>query len=97
MRGWRAHLRGRCEAERYGRGGVGICGRGRHAPQSGVLAPRSYATKTRSDSDKRYRWDNFEGVAQLLIVLEGHDDPSDGLAIVCPMFVEIAHVPQDLT
>ena len=45
MRGWRAHWRAKCTAGICGRRGVGICGRGggmcgrgRHAPQSGVLA-----------------------------------------------------------
>ncbi len=76
---------------------MGTCVRGAGKKRARCTSPLGGMHRKRDlIAIKRHRRHDFEGVAQLLIVLEGHNDAADGLAIVYPMFVEIAHVPQDL-
>ncbi len=89
-------LPGAIEAEKYGRGGVGIAVEVVMSRKAGYSLLGRMQRKCDLIPIKRHRRDDFEGIAQFLIILEGHNDAADGLAVVYPMFVEIAHVPQDL-
>ena len=105
MRGVGEHIDGRDVKRGYAVGVVwGIAGEVVRGIAGEVVMPREagYSPLGRMQRKrhliaiKRHRRDDFERIAQFLIILEGHDDPADGLAVVYPMFVEIAHIPQDL-